>query len=65
MVTSLIKENPHVQDALTDSENKRLCLPRDLLYNLLKVHIKCHKHFERWLVDEAGYFLPERVIQSS
>lgn len=34
-------------------------------YNLPKVHIKCHKHFERWLLDKAGYFLPERVIQSS
>lgn len=31
MATSLIKENPDVQDPLTDSENKHLCLLRDLL----------------------------------
>lgn len=28
--TSSIEENPDVRDPLTDSENKRLCLPRGL-----------------------------------
>lgn len=64
MVTSLIKENSDVHDPLTDSENKRLCLLRDLLraVQFTQSAYKCHKHFERWLLDEAGYFLPERVI---